>query len=156
MGIIFFLVLFVIIAIVWGLPFISQSYAAAKQAHATIEVARTIHVFITGYLFTILIIVLLILASLVTVIGTLWLLYRLGVKLTVMRAGTLRRRSSRLKQLYDQQITPPLAQQASLDQLNQMMADQMHMQMQSDMHRQNQEQLNFPKDDNNRWPLPMQ
>ena len=116
----------------------------------------TIHIFITGYLIAILVIVLVILASLVTVIGTLWLLYRLGVKLTVMRAGTLRRRSNRLWHFYDQQITPPVSQQASLNHLNQMMANQIYMQMQSDMHRQNQEQLNFPKDDNNKWPLPME
>ncbi len=156
MGIIILVVLFAIIAIVWGLPSISQSFAAAKQAQATIEVARAVQISATGYLIAILVIVLVILAGLVTVIGTLWLLYRLGVKPTFMRAGTLHRRSSRLWQFDDQQITPPLSQQASLNQLNQMMANQIYMQMQSDMHRQNQEQLNFPKDDNNRWPLPMQ
>jgi hypothetical protein len=156
MGIIFFVVLFVIIAIVWGLPSISQSYVAAKQAQATIDVAHAPQIFATGYLIAILIIVLLILAGLVTVIGTLWLIYRLGVKLTVMRAGTLGRRSSRLWHFNDQQITPSLSQQDSLNQLNQMMANQISMQSLSDMHQQNQEQLNFPKDDNNKWPLPMQ
>jgi len=156
MGIIFFVVLFAIIAIVWGLPSISQSYVAAKHAQATIEVARAAQISAAGYLITILVIVLVILAGLVTVIGTLWLLYRLGIKPTFMCPGMLRRRSSRLRQFYDQQITPPLSQQASLNQLNQMMANQVNMQVQSDMHRQNQEQLNFPKDDNNRWPLPMQ
>jgi hypothetical protein len=156
MGIIILVVMFAFIAIVWDLSSISQFYAAAKQAQATIEVARVPQIFATGYLIAILIIVLLILAGLVTVIGTLWLLYRLGVKPTFKRAGTLRRRSTRLRQFYDQQITPPLSQQDSLNQLNQMMANQIYMQMQSDMHRQNQEQLNFPKDDNNRWPLPMQ
>ena len=156
MGIIFFVVLFAIIAIVWGLPSITQSYVAAKHAQATIEVARAAQISAAGYLITILVIVLVILAGLVTVIGTLWLLYRLGVKLTVMRAGTRRRRSSRLWPLDDQQTTPPLSQQASLNQLNQMMSNQIYMQLQSDMHQQDQEQLNFPKDDKNKWPLPMQ
>ena len=156
MGIIFFVVLFAIIAIVWDLSSISQFYVAAKYAQAAIDVARVPQISATGYLIAILVIVLVILAGLVNVIGTLWLLYRLGVKLTVMRAGTLRRRSSRLWHFYDQQITPPLSQQASLNQLNQMMSNQIYMQMQSDMHRQNQEQLNFPKDDNNKWPLPME
>ena len=155
MGIIFFVALFAIIAIFWDLSSISQFYVAAKHAQATIEVARAAQISAAGYLITILVIILLILAGLVTVIGTLWLLYRLGVKLTVMRAGTRRRRSSRLWPLDDQQTTPPLSQQASLNQLNQMMANQVNMQVQSDMHRQNQEQLNFPKDDNNKWPLPM-
>ncbi len=156
MGIIILVVLFAIIAIVWGLPSISQSFAAAKQAQATIDVAHVPQIFATGYLVTILVIILVILAGLVTVIGTLWLLYRLGIRPTFMRAGTLHGRSNQLWQFDDQQTTPPLSQQASLNQLNQMMANQIHMQMQSDMQRQNQEQLNFPKDDNNRWPLPMQ
>jgi len=77
MGIIILVVLFAIIAIVWGLPSISQFYAAAKHAQATIDVAHAPQIFATSYLIAILIIVLLILAGLVTVIGTLWLLYRL-------------------------------------------------------------------------------
>jgi hypothetical protein len=156
MGIIILVVLFNIIAIFWDLSSISQSYVAAKHAQATIQVAWAAQISATGYLIAILVIVLVILAGLVTVIGTLWLLYRLSIRPTFMRAGTLHRRSNRLWQFDDQQTTPPLSQQSSLNQLNQMMANQIHMQMQSDMQRQNQEQLNFPKDNNNRWPLPMQ
>ena len=157
MEFIIFAVLLIIVIIVWGLASISQSYAAAKQAQATIEVARTAQISSTANLVTILTVVLVILALLALVGVGLWLFYRLRIKPVLTRAGMLPGSSNNRRLLGGPaaQNSQALSQQDPLGLLTQMMAFQMYQQMQTDLRHRQQDQYAPPDDGDDQWLLPL-
>ena len=157
MQLILFVVLLTIVIVIWGLASFSQSYAAAKQAQATIEVAKTAQISSTANLVTILTVILVILVLLVMVGAGLWLFYQLRIKPALMRAGVLSGSGRRLFAGRDQRgsNSGALSQQDPFGLLTQMMAFQMYQQMQADMHRRRQEQPALPEDEDDQWLLPL-
>ena len=67
---------FVIVAILFGISSVSQSYATAQQAQAAIEASRATQIASTGNLVTIITVALVIIATLAAVIVIAWLVLR--------------------------------------------------------------------------------
>ena len=80
-----------VLAVLWGLASISQSYAAAKQAEAAIEASRAAQISSTGNLVVILLIAILVIVVLAAISFAAWFYYRLKIKrLGLTRSGHLR------------------------------------------------------------------
>lgn len=70
----------IVLAVIWGIASISQSYAAAKQAEAVIEASRTAQITSTGNLIAIVLIALFVILLLVAIGVIAWLYYQLKIK----------------------------------------------------------------------------
>lgn len=71
-----FALVMLIVVLLFGLSSISQSYASAKQAQATIEASRAAQIASAGNLVTLVTVALVIVAVLVAVVVIVWLLLR--------------------------------------------------------------------------------
>ena len=152
MELVIFAILLIIVIVVWGLASISQSYATAKQAQATIETARAAQVASTGNLAMILVTALVILVSLALICFGLWLYFQVRVKPTLTRAGLYKGNTQRIFGRHNQ---PEIASQDPLGLLAEMMAFQMYQQMQRELREQRQEQPAQLDDGEDQWLLPM-
>ena len=139
--IVFLVIALLILVLVFGLSSISQSYATAKQAQATIETARTAEIASTGNLIAILLF-----ALLVIVIIGISLHFFLGLK-TTSQQHTQKSTQSHLSQ-----VGP-----VSLDSIITLLV----IQMLQDQMEQNASQLHIPlaqvdtsAEDNDLWLLP--
>lgn len=153
MEFVLFAILLVIVVLVWGLSSISQSYAAARQAQASIEASRAAQIASTGNLVTILAVVLVILALLAIIGFALWLFYQVRIKPLLTRSGLYPAYGSRRSFAPREQAGLP--GQDPLGLMTQMMAFQMYRQIQADLHQQQREGSAVLEDDgDDRWLLP--
>lgn len=152
MDLVIFATLLIIVIVVWGLASISQSYATAKQAQATIETARAAQVASTGNLVMILVTALVILVSLALICFGLWLFFQVRVKPTLTRTGLY---PGNTRRMFGRQNPPEFSGQDLFSLLTQMMAFQMYQQMQREMREQRQEQPAQLDDGEDQWLLPM-
>jgi hypothetical protein len=147
-----FAILLIIVIVVWGLASISQSYATAKQAQATIEAARAAQVANAGNMVTILVTALVILVSEALICFGLWLFFQVRVKPTLTRTGLF---PGNMRKMFGRQNQPGIAGQDPLGLLTELMAFQMYQQMQREMRDQRQEQPAQLDDGEDQWLLPM-
>jgi hypothetical protein len=154
MELVIFAILLMIVLVIWGLSSLSASYAAAKQAQATIEVARAAQISSAGNLATILITVLVVFVVLILISLGIWLFYQLRIKPALKNAGILPNRNSRRRLDAGQPDQPSLQASDPLGLLTQMMALQMYQQMQADLLHRRQEQPALPEDNRDHWMLP--
>ena len=152
MELVIFAILLIIVIVAWGLASISQSYATARQAQATIETARAAQVASTGNLVIILVTALVILVSLALICFGLWLFFQVRVKPTLTRTGLY---PGNMRRIFGRHNQPGIASQDPLGLIAEMMAFQMYQQMQREMREQRQEQPAQMDDDEDQWLLPM-